>query len=550
MGATNCPETPRQRMIAMMYLVLTALLALNVSREVVQAFILVEQGLHKTIENVNDKNTSIYKDFQTAEVENETKVKPWRLIADEVKAESKKLRDYIQDLKIEVVKVTDGEDAPAIQGRYIQVDTIMKADNLESGGIVMIGQEKNGAAYELKKKIEAYRKFLLSKIDPSQTGLIESIKHSLDTSDPVTKGKVEKKTWETILFDRLPMISVITMLTKIQTDISNSESDVINYLFNQIGALDITVNKIDAVVKPKSNYIFTGDTYRAEVFLAAFDTTQKPVIYVGKVDSQEISPGVYDRFMAGQLGIDYDTLHIENGRGIYEVSRSTVDPSVKWGGLIEIKAPGGLINKYPFEAEYQVAEAGLVVSPTKMNVFYIGVDNPVDISVPGVPKENIKASMTNGTITKKDNSWVVRPTAADINGKKTTISVTTEINHKQKTMGSVNFRVKRVPDPVAKIGGKRGGFIKKNILTAQTGIFAEIEAFDFEMKFKVVSFTVSINDRGYEIVKDSKSNRFTSDQLALLNRLRKGDKVSFENIKARGDDNTTRELSPLIFKIL
>jgi gliding motility-associated protein GldM len=551
MGATNCPETPRQRMISMMYLVLTALLALNVSQEVVQAFVLVEKGLHRTQENIMEKNNSIYADFQTAEVANPTKVQPWRMKADEVKGKSKELRDLIQQLKIEVIIECDGEDAPAVKGTTIYTDSIKKTQNLEAGGIVMIGPEGNGKAKDLKRKIEEYRTFLLERVDQSQHGLISSIKNSLDTSDPDGRS-VEKKTWETVRFDQLPMIAVITMLTKMQTDISNTETDVINYLFDQIGILDVRVNKIDAIVKPKSNYIFTGGKYEAEVFLAAFDTTEQPVIYVGKVDSQEVSPGVYDYFMAGELGRNYDTLHVENGRGVYTTSNSTVNPNVRWGGLIEIKAPGGSLNRYPFKAEYQVAEAGLVVSPTKMNVFYIGVDNPVDISVPGIPKENLQATMTNGSIVKdsKSTGWVVRPDQQDGNGSKTAVAVTADFGGQKKEMGRVTFRVKRVPDPVAKIAQSKGGSITVARLTAENGVFAEIENFDFEMRFRVTSFTVSTLERGiYEIVNDSKDNRFSGEQLGQMRKLRRGDKVTFENIKAKGDDGTTRDLPPIIFRI-
>ena len=535
----------------MMYLVLTALLALNVSKEVVQAFVIVESGLSKTIENIDDKNDGVYSNFQSAETENPTKVKPWHEKAKVVKDEAEDLRKYIRDLKIEIIQVTDGDDAPAIKGKTIYPDSIKKADNLEAGSIVMIGQEGDGKAKELKQKLFDYKNFLLDNIEPSQSGLISSLKQTLNTDDPPTKGKAEKKTWEIVRFNQLPMIAVITMLTKMQTDLSNTESDVINYLYNKIGALDVTVNKIDAVVKAKSNYIFTGGKYEAEVFLAAFDTTQQPIIYVGRVDSQEVAPGIFEYIMAGELGTDYDTLHIENGRGIFESVRSSVDPSVKWGGLIEIKAPGGLVNKYPFEAEYQVAEAGLVVSPTKMNVFYIGVDNPVDISVPGVPKANIEASMTNGSIVKdaKSGGWIVKPKAADLNGKKTAISVTTKIDGLQKNMGSVIFRVKRVPDPVAKIASKKGGPITKNRLTAENGIFSEIENFDFEMRFRVTSFIVETIDRGFVKTQKSGSNRFTDSQYALMRNLKRGDRVTFDAIKAKGDDGSTRDLAPIIFRI-
>ncbi len=550
MGATNCPETPRQRMIAMMYLVLTALLALNVSREIIEAFVLVEESLSTSVETFDEKNQSLYAKFSAAEMKNPEKVRPWREKADKVKKYAHSLSNFIQDKKIEIIQKADGKDAAAIHGRTIYSDSIESANNLDYGGVVMIGPEYNKAAYALHDSIDNYREFLKSIVDPTQIGLITSFENTLNTDDPPGEG-MDKKTWETVRFDNLPLIAVITMLSKLQTDISNTESDAVNYLFKQIDAKDVKVNKIDAVVKSKSNYVFLNGKYSAEVFLAAFDTTQTPQIYVGKVDSSQNDDGSYSYFMHGEQGVDYDTIPVINGKGVYEATANRLSPSIEWGGLIEIPVPGGTVERFPFKADYQVAEAGLVVSPTKMNVFYIGVDNPVDISVPGVPKENIVASMTNGSIKvdKAHGGWVVRPLKGDLTGKKTKITVTADVDGKKKEMGSVTFRVKTVPDPVAKVGGKKGGRIPKTVLLAQTGVFAEIEQFDFEMPFKVTSFDVTANIKGYEVVEHAKGNRFTSAQFNLINKLRRGNKINIENIKARGEDKIKRSLSPLIFKL-
>ena len=553
MGATNCPETPRQRMISMMYLVLTALLALNVSREIINAFILVEDALNTSVENFDEKNQSIYDRFSTAESENAEKVRPWRIKADEVRLRSKSINAYIQSLKIEIIQKADGPEAKAIKGNEVHSDSIEKADNLDVGSEVMIGAESNGAAYDLRDSINNYRQFLIDLVDPTQAGLITSFKHTLNTDDPAKniKKETEIKTWETVRFNNLPLIAIVTMLSKLQTDIANTESDAINYLYKQIDIGDVKVNKIEAVVRAKSNYIFKDARYDAEVFLAAFDTTQQPKIYVGRVDSVEKDDGTWEYFMPGKQGVDFDTIPVDNGKGVYTAVGRALSPSVKWQGLIEIPAPGGTFNRFPFKADYQVAEAGLVVSPTKMNVFYIGVPNPVDISVPGVPKENITATMTNGTIQpdKANGGWVVRPEKVDVNGKMTKVTVVSEVDGKTREMGSVVFRVKIVPNPVAKVAMKQGGFIDKTILSAQTGVLAEIEDFDFEMPFKVISFDVSAQIKEYTYDKSSSSNRFTNEQLDLIEKLRKGNKVTFENIKAKGDDGIVRSLSPLIFKL-
>ncbi len=557
MSSSNCPETPRQRMIAMMYLVLTALLALNVSKEVVQAFVLVEQGLSTTIENVNEKNQGLYDLFLERELHEELKVRPWREKAEDVKEKAEELRQYIDTLKRQIIIRADGSDAPSLGENIIYTDSIQKADNLEAGGIVMIGSSYDGKAYDLKNKIVDFRSFLLSEmVDASSSSLITSLQATLNTDDPQknTKDGDVKKTWEIALFDQLPMIACVTMLSKIQSDISNAESDIINHLFSQVDAKEIKVNKIDAVVRSKKGVVFTGDEYKAEVFLAAFDTTQQPTVYIGRIDSTEIQEGDYEYFMVGELGKDYDTLHVENGRGFYDIRAGAVSPSVSWGGLIEISTPGGAKKRYPFNSEYQVSEATLVVSPTKMNVFYQGVQNPVDVSVPGITKDKLTVTMKNGKISPnaKDGNWIVEPNEIDFLGNKTEIIVSADIDGTQKSIGSVKFRVKRVPDPVAKVFNLKGGEIQKNILLAQAGVFAEIEDFDFEMPFIVTSFQVSAKPGGsdYWVKDDSKDNRFTEGQKNIVRNLRRGDKIIIDDIKAKGpSDKIPRTLAPIIFRI-
>ena len=551
MPVKNCPETPRQRMIMMMYLVLTALLALNVSRETIMAFALVETGLSKTIENFTQKNNDLYKNFEQAAIENEIKVRPWKDKADEVRKRSDELYNYIQSLKLEIVSTADGKDAPAVKGNKIYSDSIKFADNLDFSAVIMIGSEKNGKAYTLKQKINDFRNYLISLIAQKDKGLIESIKNNLNTADPPPRES-EILTWETAHFDMIPLIACITMLSKMQSDVRNAESDLLSYLYKQIDASSFKFNKLEAIVKAKSNFVFKDGTYEADVFLAASDTTQTPQIKIGRYDSTINSDGTVTYDMIGIKGRDYDTLPIINGKGKFKKTGSAVNPSIKWGGLIFYKTPGGGENHYPFKAEYQVAEIGLVVSPTKMNVFYYGVDNPVEISVPGIPSENIEPNLSNGIISKDPKStggWVVRPGKTDSKGTETFISVFATIDGKKKEMGKKFFRVKMVPDPVAKVSGQSGGFISKVMLSATNGVIAEIENFDFEMPFTVISFTISMVVKNYYQEYPSTTNKFTDQQVNLFKNLRKGDKLYFEDIKAKGPDKTTRNLPALVFRI-
>ncbi|MCD4742135.1 MAG: hypothetical protein K8R67_06615 [Desulfobacteraceae bacterium] len=342
-------------------------------------------------------------------------------------------------------------------------------------------------------------------------------------------------TWESEHFEHLPLIAVLTMMSKIQSDIRNSEADIVNYLFRQIDKSSFKFNELESTVIAKSNHVLRGSEYEAQIFLAAFDTTNAPTILIGQ----------YDTTTWEMIG-EYDTVPIEKGRGIYKTTPKKLGYET-WGGLIKFHTPDGDVF-YPFESEYQVAEASLIVSPTKMNVFYLAVENPVDISVPGVPADKIIPSINNGTIRKdRKGGYIVKPSRA---GKDAVITVTAEINGKKRTMPKKIFRVKVVPDPIAVIAGKSGGRIRKNVLASQRGVLAEMRDFDFDLSFRITEFTVSAQVGGYFNEKRAKGNKFTPDQLKLIRGLKKGQKIIIEDIKAIGPDKTTRKLNSIVFKLI
>jgi gliding motility-associated protein GldM len=242
---------------------------------------------------------------------------------------------------------------------------------------------------------------------------------------------------------------------------------------------------------------------------------------------------------------NYETLKIQpNGRGVFERTGGS-QGNFKWGGLVKIKSPEGVESFYPFDAEYQVAEATAVISPTKMNVFYLGVDNPVEISVPGVPADKVRANITNGSIPKSGSGFIAKPRQMG----NAIVTVEAQIDGNWRNMGQMDFRVKRVPDPVAKVAGRKGGAIDKNLLAAQAVVQADMENFDFDLKFQITEFNVSAIQGGFVKDEPSKSNRITPAQLDLIRNLNKGQKVYFENIKAVGPDGSVRELSTLVYKI-
>ncbi|MCX6236162.1 MAG: gliding motility protein GldM [Bacteroidia bacterium] len=517
MGTKYCPEAPRQRMISLMYLVLTAMLALNVDKSVLDAFVMVNQNFLQTIENFNSKNQRVYDDFNKAYLLNDVKVKKFKDSALVVKKSSDHLYQYIDSLKGVIVKKADGPDG--------DVNKIKSQDNLNFAAEIMI-TKKNGIA--LKNAIELYRNSLLALVDTSNTQLIASIKKSLDTSPPPPK-EGSKPTWESYKFEGYPLIAVITFMSKIQSDVRNAESDVIKNLFAQIDINEIKVNKLQAKVVSASDYVLQGSTYEARVFLSAVDTTAVPTIIVGG------STLPFDR---------------KENAGLFKFVTSK-EGKAEFSGHINYKNPDGVVVTYPFKHEYEVAKPSMTVSPTKMNVFYTGLDNPVSISVPGISTSNLRVSISIGSITPgkiapSQDGYIVRQ---DKVGAKPVISVSTMIDGTLRVIGATDFRVKRVPDPVASVAGKIEGVITKNELLAQQGVLAKIPDFDFQMNFTVTSFVVSTPKAGYIIDEPTKGNRFSQKQIDLMKGLNPGGRLYIESIVVKGDDGSTRNLPSISFKI-
>jgi gliding motility-associated protein GldM len=532
MGAKNCPETPRQKMINMMYIVLTAMLALNVSSEVLEAFKLIDSSLIHTLNTVELKNQQIYSSFDQAYTENPAKVQEWKQKSDEVKIKSKEISLYISKLKEDLVNYSGSEivnqDNPFDPARFNLIiekgDTleIKKEDDLNGTSEFMI---KQGNAALLKEKIIAYKNEMVELLGADDEYIKQTILSTLETDDPPGEKVSDKKTWESMHFENTPLAAILTVLSKIQIDVKNSEANVLSYLYSQIDAGSFKFNKLGARVIANSNIVFQGEPYEAEVFLAAEDTTQQPEIFINGKPAEVL-----------------------DGRAIYKVG--TNEPGVfKWSGLIKYKTPDGVFKDYQFEQSYQVTKPSITMSATRMNVFYRGLDNPFDIAG-GIPKEDLELEMTNGKYTKSGDIWLIRPTELDEQGTRTKLSVYANINGVKKLIGTTNWRVKKVPDPVAQVAGLSGGDIRKERLQVEDGVMAVLEDFDFDFKYKVQQFTVETAGQGGYINRyPTSGNRFSTEQKNAFKSVNVNSKVYIGDIKAIGDDGIVVNLAPISFTV-
>ncbi len=527
-------ETPRQKMIGMLYLVLTALLALNVSKEILDAFVVVNESMETTNANFSQKLDASYSKFKAQYQMNPNKVGPYWVKAQEAHEMSVNLINHVDTLKYEVIRRTERLQTIQEAGNLKLADAARK-DNYDTPTQFFIGQSQDGStgrAKELRNRIEAYRENMLNIVDPKYR---EVIQIGLKTEGPYYDAQGNEQNWQMHNFYRTILAATVTILNEIKASVLNAEFDVINNLYASVTAEDWKFDEIQAKVIPKSNYVFLGEEYHAEIFVAAYDTKQNPnVRYVFGADT--LTPSKYYSAIP---------LEVAGGVGILKL-RATSEGLKRFAGIIKIVSPLGDTMSFHFQDEYIVAKPALTISPTKMNVFYIGVENPVSITVPGGP-ERVMPTISAGKIRRDGDDWMVYDLPKG--RREAIITVSAIFSGKSKNMGASTFRLKTVPDPIATVGGKSDGLVSKSIILASPYLIAEMPAwFDFDLRFTVISYTFVTDVSGYISEIAVQGNRLTPEITQMIRGAKKNKRIWFEDIAVRGPDGE-RNISSVNLKI-
>jgi gliding motility-associated protein GldM len=522
-------ETPRQKMIAMMYLVLTSLLALNVSKQIIDAFIVVNESMEITNQTFSSKIDQNYDKFQQQLALNPNKVGPYYKQAEEVRRLSQNMINYLDSLKYAVILTTDARTKTVEQAKTTPLVQIRAVDRFTEPTRFFFGRSttgEQGTAGALKRRIIEFRQEMLGYMglpsDSDRLGLV--------TEGNFRNADGKKQTWEQHLFYYTVLAADVAILNKMITEVKNAEFDVVTHLFNKITAEDFKFDQINAKVIPRSRYVFEGEKYEAEVIVAAYDTKQNPeVYYLDGVDT------VRDIKNARK---------VEGQSGIVNLDFPATSPGIKkYAGIIRVLTPSGDYQSYSFKDEYIVAKPSLTVSATKMNVFYTGVQNPVSVSVPGISTEKIQATLNVGSLTPVTGNMeynYVAQIPAGTTGE-AMVSVKAEYEGTFKDMGSVKFRIKRVPDPEAFIANVKDGPVAKNAILAAGGIIPRMpEGFEFDLNFTITSFTFTSVRQGDVFSFQGQGNILTNEMKSFIQAARPGTKVWLENIIAKGPDGNRR----------
>lgn len=513
MAIKKRPVSPRQKMINLMYVVLMAMLALNVSTEVLNGFSIVEESLKRTTQNASLENQVIYDDFAVQMKKNPQKVKQWYDKSQKVKQMSDDLYNLADELKLAIVQEADGSDG--------DVQNIRNKEDLEAANQVMLSPNR-GRGKELYNAIINYRTQMLRMV----TGYHQKkmIASNLSTDIPAN-AQTMGKNWQEYMFESMPAAAAVTLLSKLQSDVRYAEGEVLHTLVSNIDVKDIRVNALDAFVIPNSQTIVRGDKFSARIVMAAVDTTQKPQIFIG---GKEVNlPG-----------------------GLYEtVTGRTGDFTLS--GFIQVENGNGELLKRSFEQKYTVVDPSATVSADLMNVLYAGYSNPLSVSVPGVPVNKVQATMTGGTLQPTGpGRYIARPTAV---GQNVTITITSTNTGRAQQMGQFTFRVRRLPDPTPYINMKdesgspiryKGGGLSKAQLMGVDGIGAAIDDGILDIAFRVQSFeTVFFDNMGNAVPMVSDGASFSARQKDTFRKLQRNKRFYITRVNAIGPDGISRKLN-------
>lgn len=492
------PKEPRQKMINLMYLVLTALLALNVSAEIINAFKVVDNSLRSTNNIVNASTETVLKSLEDKLKDEKSAVKAaiWKPKADAAVSLTKTINDAIEEFK-DKIKRSSGYNPE-------KGDTTFREENIDVATRIM-DTEKGGE--KLQKLLEEYKQKILA-IDPI-------IAKEFANGLPLTTEVPTKN------FHMMPAVAALTMLSKYQNDVKNTENRIVNFCHNQVGQVVIRYDAFEPIVGASSNYLFPGQELEITAGLGAFSSTKKPNITIGG-----------ESIAVNEKGVATKKFKVGSTSGNVNVVVSYLDQD-------------GNPQTKTVQVPYTVGTAtGAFVSAEKVKVLYIGLDNELAVSGGNVGDEKVTVSINNGSLKKIGaGRYVASPTTPG----KATITVMSD-----GKPSSFEFRVKTVPDPTPMVGVSKGGRIQANVFKAQQGIRAELENFVFEgVTFTVTGYTFYATGAGFPdpgIRPGVGGNSFGPVQ-DLIQRCRPGTTIVLDEIKAVGPGGNTRKLPTIAFNL-
>ena len=553
-------ETPRQKMIGMMYLVYTALLAMNVSADILDAFSIVNDGQEKTNASIEMKINDQYAAFESQYNKEPEKTQIYWDKAIEIREKTDEMINYIEkEVKLPLLMAVEGisseqdiisrKEKPLLRNidkanpkhrrvfYEVELKNIGKKDDYDIPTTIMI---EEGKATELKQKIAEYREFIVNTVENAglsgynnKVGLLTDYDQN---GEPMLYYNADKEVvdWEHKNFSHIVFVAEMAILNKIVGEVQTTEYDAVGDMMDRIGATDYKINKLQARVIAKSDYITQGQDYEAEVFLVAADTMRNFDAKYTLGTSNFTGKG------------DVKTARSHGGIVKLKIPGKNVGEQ-RFAGVIEMTNPEtGDTEYHNFNASYIVAQPSATVAPTKMMVMYQELQNPISVSAPGVASDNLIVNVEGGKLTKDQGAGNY---FVEVDKGAKTVKVNVSVKHDNKQvvqLATQEFRVKPVPNPVVNVGGYIvGGKVDKEELIVAGRVAATMKDFDFEgYNYTVDSYTVSTY-KGNFIDKKNNGPRFNAEVMELINSARSGQRITFQDIMVKSPKGELRNMGSI-----
>jgi gliding motility-associated protein GldM len=500
-------------MINIMYLVLTAMLALNVSAEIINAFFSLDKGIASSSKIVDEGNKQVRSALDVS-IKANPKYAEWGDKADKAQQVVNNFSTYMDGVRQELFKVAGGPN-PEHPDRPVRYKDKDVTTNL------FVTQKKGD---EIQAKIEETRAALLALALPEDRKKIEA---QLPLMVDAIAEDSKAKTWSEYKFNQMPVAAVMPALTKLVNDAKTSGSTLLNYALDKAsGKLEIKLDKYIVAIAPKKAYLIAGkDKFEAEIAMGAYSSTANNITMTAQGSS----------------------VSVRDGKGQYTGGVESNAGEKTFTATATIKNPAtGESQTVRSEMKYEVGQTSVAVSADKMNVFYIGVPNPISVAAAGVSSNSLRVNASGGGASISGSGKTYTVTASSPGDCNITVS-----SPDMAAPATFKFRVKRIPDPVAKIGGKLGGVMGNGEFKAQEGIIPLLENFDFDAKCQIQGFKMTrVPKRQDPIEVVNAGGRFADQVATLISQAKPGDAYYFNDVKARcPGDGAGREINSLSFTI-
>jgi len=537
-------------MINIMYLVLMALLALNVSAEVMNAFQTLDEGNEASIATVNEQMDATVKGVESIlEDPSKAKFKPITPVIAEVGSISDEFYSYVDDLRNQLIDMAGNNNGELDEDDYKMdhgMRTVRGKKNKDvttrllvlgedgAGGEPGVGEELKAKIVETRQRlIDAYTNLLnehgkdMDVLPDEVTAKIASVVTNMPFNiDDEAWEEAGRESWSDFKFGHMPVAAVLPLMSQMKSDLKVSEANIVNDLVNLVGGKTIEFDKFFPVFNADKSYVIGGEQIRAKVSVGSYSSSLDPANIDLRVNGQRLR-------VNADGSADYTITGSGSGPKTINTSVAVTNPLTN-----EVERGEGKFT-------YEVGQRSVAVSADKMNVFYMGVDNPLTVSAAGVASSKVRVNITGSASRKSGSGSKFIVTGNSVGTAK--VNVTAE----GKQLGSFDFRVKRIPDPVAMLGNSKGGTIASNVFKSQRGIYAKLESFDFEAKCNIIGYEmVYVPKRADAVPSVNRGGPFTGTTKQLVQRARPGDIYYANNIKATcPGDKVSRPIGTMVFKI-